>query len=194
MFTKRQLKIGIIKQLTRALIFVTIASIAIYILGGQISKIGQMAKENRTAAAILEQKNQMASEIKADLVSIGDGDKKIEEAFIKTENIIEFINSLEKIALNNGLEQTLKFGNPVPIVEQAAESEENKTADALELMKVEYDIKLRGGVEDFNNYLQDFEKLPYFTGISSIAITASPTTGWEKQTTISIMAQLYITQ
>lgn len=194
MFTKRQLKIELWKQLGRALAFIVISSTVIYILSGQINEISHRAKENRTAVAILEQKSQIATELKSNLDSIGDGDKKIEEAFIKADNIIEFINRLEKIAEVNDLEQTLRFADPISLNEQIPENEKDTAATMLKLLKVEYDINLKGNAQDFNNYLKAFEKLPYFTNISSITATASPTIGWEEQAAISIKAQLYITQ
>lgn len=189
MFTKKQLRIELLKVLGRAMLSVAVALVVIYILSGQIAKIGQTAKENRTAVTILEQKNQVVNELKGDFASIGGGDKKIEDAFIKAENIMEFINKLERTAKSNGLEQILKFGMPVPLTEK---TEESKTAEALELMKVEYDIVLKGNATSFNNYLQEFEKLPYFSNIVSVIINSSPASGWEKEATINIKAQLYL--
>lgn len=191
MFTKRQLAIKLIKTFGRAAAFVIIASTFIYILGGQIAKIGQTAKENRTAVTILGQKSQVTTDIKNYFALIGDGDKKVEEAFVKAENIMEFITKLEKTAKANDLEQNLKFGSPVPMPEQ---TEENKTAEMLKLMKVDYDIGLKGKIAYFNRYLKEFEKLPYFSSITAITINSAPTTGWEKEAVISVKAQLYLRQ
>ena len=191
MFTKKQLRIELIKVLGRALISVVLAAIGIYIFSGQIAKIGQTAKENRTAVAILEQNNQVANELKNDFVLIGGGDEKIEDAFIKAENIVEFINKLERIAKDNNLEQTLRFGMPAMLME---ETEGNEAAKALKLMKVEYNIALKGNATSFNNYLQKFEELPYFSNIISITMNSNPANGWEKEATINVRAQLYLRQ
>jgi len=139
----------------------------------------------------LEQKNQVANELKNDFVLIGGGDEKIEDAFIKAENIVEFINKLERIAKDNNLEQTLRFGMPAMLME---ETEGNEAAKALKLMKVEYNIALKGNATSFNNYLQEFEELPYFSNIISITMNSNPANGWEKEATINVRAQLYLRQ
>lgn len=195
MFTRKQLKIELVKHLIKVLAFVVISSAAIYIFSGQIAKIGQAAKQNRTAVSILEKKNELAAELKNDLLMIGDGDKKVREAFIKADDIVGFVNNLEEIAKNNSFEQTLKFGNPIPdLNDQNLTKGENEIPKAFKLLKVEYDIALKGNVQAFSHYLEEFEKLPYFTNISSIVITSSPVSGTEEQSSISVKAQLYITQ
>jgi len=191
MFTKKQLRIELIKIFSRALLFIALAAIGIYIFSGQIAEIGQTAKDNRTAIAILEQKNQVGNNLKNDFASIGDGDKKIEEAFIKAENIVEFITKLEHIAKNNNLEQNIKFGMPTLLTEK---TENGKTTEAPKLMKVEYNTILKGNAASFNNYLQEFEKLPYFFNVLSITMNSNPASGWEKEATINIRARLYLRQ
>lgn len=189
MFTKKQLIIELINILGRALLSVALAAVGIYIFSGQIAKIGQAARENRTAVAILAQKNQVANDLKNEFALIGGGDKVIEDAFIKAENIVEFIDKLERIAKNNNLEQNLRFGIPVPL---AKKTEKSGTVKTLELMRVEYDMILKGNAASFNDYLQEFEKLPYFSNIVSITVNSNPASGWEKESTINIRAQLYL--
>ncbi len=195
MFTKKQLKIELTKQLAKALVFIIVVFVAIYAFSGKIAKIGQTAKQNRTAIVILGNKKESATQLKNDLIMIGNGDEKIEEAFIKVENIVSFVNQLEKIAQTNHLEQTLRFGNPVPLPnDQTLNEGENNTPKTFKLSKIEYDISLGGGSLAFNRYLEEFEKLPYFTNISSITVLSSPTPSLEGQSSISIKAQLYVTQ
>lgn len=194
MFTRKQLKMELVKHLIKALVFIIISAIAIYMFSGQIAKIGQAAKQNRTAISILEKKNELAAELKNDLLMIGDGDKKVREAFIKADDIVKFVNNLEEIAKNNSFEQTLKFGNPIPDLNEQVPEEGNEIPKTFKLLKVEYDIALKGNFQDFDRYLEEFEKLPYFTDISSIVIMSSPVSGAEEQSSISVKAQLYITQ
>ena len=192
MFTKRQLTTQLLEILGRAFLAVVVAMVAIYFLSGQISAIGSTARENRTAVTILENKNQVANDLKNGFASIGDGDKKVEEAFIKAENIVEFINKLEDIAKNAGLEQSLRFYTPGPLQPPTEGTEENKPADELKLMEVDYDINLKGSAASLVKYLEEFEKLPYFSKVVSINLNSSPALGWEKDATISVKAQLYL--
>ncbi len=194
MFTKRQLTIELAEVLGRALLAVVVASVVIYLISGRITTIGETAKENRTAVTILEAKNQVGNDLKNNFASIGDGDKKVEGAFIRAENIIEFINKIEKIANENKLEQNLRFGTPVPLQTSTEETDTDKPSEDLKLMQVNYNIDLKGDITSFNKYLEEFEKLPYFSSITSITIVSNPASGWEKDANISIRAQLYLRQ
>ena len=165
MFTKRQLTIELIEVLGRALFAVVIASVVIYLVSGRVTTIGETAKENRTAVTILEAKNQVGNDLKNNFASIGDGDKKVEGAFVKAENILEFINKLEAIARDVNLEQVLKFYAPMPLQTSEEETEESKSAEELKLMSVEYDINLKGDAASLVKYLEEFEKLPYFSKV-----------------------------
>src|SRR3989344_6504015 len=129
MFTKRQLTIDLTETLGRVLLAVITASAVIYLLSGRIAAIGQTAKENRTAVTILEGRSQVGNDLKNNFASIGDGDKKVEGAFVKAENILEFINKLEGIAKDANLEQGLKFYAPIPLQTPEVESEESKSAE-----------------------------------------------------------------
>ena len=159
MFGKKQLKIEIIKRLGGALIFLIIILAAIYVLSEQIVRISRDITQNRTAITILENKGQIAAELKSNFAAIGDGDKKIEEAFIEAGDIVKFINELESIAKENKLEQSLRFGTPVSL---GTTTTPDETSKALELTKVNYTINLQGDVASFNQYLQELEKASYF--------------------------------
>lgn len=189
MFTKKQLIIELIKILGRAVLSVIVAAVVIYLLSGQITGIGQTAKENRTAVAILDQKNLATNNLKSDLALVGNGDEKIEEAFIKAENIVTFIDKLEKTAEDNGFEQILRFEIPVSIVDETGKDDVSKM---LDLMKVDYSITLKGDAASFNEYLEEFEKLPYFSNIVSLTADYPSLSGWDKEATILIRAELYL--
>ena len=194
MFTKRQLTIDLTETLGRVLLAVITASAVIYLLSGRIAAIGQTAKENRTAVTILEGRSQVGNDLKNNFASIGDGDKKVEGAFVEAENITEFINKLENIARDVGLEQNLKFYALTPLQTSLEKTGENKPAEELKLMSVDYNINLKGDAASFARYIGEFEKLPYFSKITSVTINSSPAVGWEKEAAISISARLYLRQ
>lgn len=192
MFGKKQLKLGIIKRLGGALIFLIMVLGANYILSGRIVKISHDATENRTAITILENKGRVAEELGNNFIAIGDGDKKIGEAFIEAGDIAKFIDKLESIAKTNKLEQDLRFGTPIPL---KAATTTDESAKALNLTKVDYTIELQGDVTSINKYLKELEKVPYFSSTTSITIVSlSTATNWKKVASASIEAQLYLKQ
>lgn len=196
MLGQRKLKIEIIKSLGIALTFLIATLVAIYILSGQIAKVSRDVTQSRTAIIILESKGQVAEELKKNFAAIGDGDKKIEEAFIEARDIGKFIDELESIAKRNELEQNLRFNTPTPLETLLTPDQPVKE---LALTKVAYTISLNGDLVSLNKYLQELEKAPYFSNITSMTIVSLPNaTNWEEvritSATVSIEAQLYLKQ
>jgi len=170
MFNKKQLILTIFKISLKAVIATVIAIIIIVFSSQQISKISNSLKEQRTAAFILEKKTETISQLREDFNLVDEADRKISDAFPPADNILGFVTSLENLASQNGLQQTISFGTP---------------ADS----SIDYNLTLNANIFTLINYLKNFEKLPYFTGISSINLNAP--SGWEGNSTISIRAKVY---
>lgn len=62
----------------------------------------------------------------------------------------------------------------------------------LGLASIDYNIVLNGNVSILASYLKDFEKLPYFSSVSSITLNATPAKGWSDDSSIFIQAKLYV--
>jgi len=169
---------------------IVMASVVIYVLSGQIIKISSAITQNRTAITILESRGLVTEELKNNFSAIGDGDKKIEEAFIEAKDIVRFINELESLADKNKLEQDIRFSTPTPLVGSEAQDESTK---ALNLTRVDYSIDLQGSVASIGKYLEELESIPYFSSVKSITLVSlSTTTNWKNQASVSIEAQLYL--
>jgi len=187
MFTHKQLRIELEKQLAKMLIALLLTAVAIYFFGSQVSQMSKAAKEQRTAVFILEQRNQTSNMLQEGFKLIGEGDKNLENAFIEVENITEFIVALEKLSRTNGTAQVLQFGIPAPfIIPNENEIKEN----GLNILKIEYTIILEGNSKLLVDYLKDFEVLPYFTGASSVN-AASSAKGWQENAKIQLRSILY---
>lgn len=182
MFTKREVTTAIIKILTKAAIVIVIAIVIVSIASRKIAQIGDDLVQKQTAYLILTKQSETTTTLQETFKKIGDGDKQIELALPSPENVVDFVGSLESIASQTSLPQTLKFGNIV--TSPAADSA--KTFSALD-----YTITLAGNSTTLISYLRQLERLPYFTGIADLAIASTTPLGWDSNSLITIQAKLY---
>lgn len=181
MFNKKQLILTILKSSVKAALVIAIAIVVILFSVRQIKKISASLEQKVTLNSIIEQKSETALKLKNDFEVVGDRDKKIEEALIPAENVLEFVGILENLATRHALQQTLRFSSPVPV-----------ESSAMKLSSIGYDVSLSGNIAALTGYLKDFEKLPYFTGISSVNLNTASPQGWNDVSTITIQAKIYV--
>lgn len=160
---------------------IAIAGLASYFLALEISKISDAVVQNRRLATALEKRTEVFSTLARDAQIIGNNDTIVDNAFISSDNILEFISALESLALKNGVTQSFHFETPTPAPISAP----------FPLSTIGYSNNLSINVSSLTNYLKDFEKLPYFTKISSLTITSGDPTGWRGASSVSMRATLY---
>lgn len=183
MFNEKKLLWDIVKSALVAVIAILGAIIFVSILSRQISKISNSVFEKQTVALILEKRTENLFILKQELEQIGNVDARIENAFPAPDSILEFVVVLESLASQRSLTQNIGFGNIVP-------SPINSPYVPLSL--VDYNVSFGGNINILQNYLEDFEKLPFFTGIKTLTFYSSDATGWIGNSQIVIGANLYI--
>ncbi len=177
---KRKVILIILKRFIGAAAAVAASLILIFILSRQIDKIGNSLTEKKNLSFVLERKTEITEKLRRDFNIIGDSGQKIQSALPPDDNILEFVGALESLASQSGLSQSFKFGNPAdfPIIKSG-----------LKISVIDYNISLNGNIFSLINYLKSFEKLPYFSGISSVSLSGS---GWENNSAINIKAKIYV--
>lgn len=183
MFNERQLLARIIKNIIIAVIVVIGAIILVSIVGGQVSKVSSSLFEKQTVAQILEQRSENLLRLKKDLEKVGSADARIENALPTPDTILEFVAVLESLASQRSLSQTFRFGSitPSPI-----------SQPALPISVIDYNLSLNGNISSLQSYLEDFEKLPFFTAIGSFNLSSSDISGWAGNSQITLQAKLYM--
>lgn len=182
MFKEKELFLTIARNLFKAVLSTIIAILVVLFLSGQISKVSGSIVENKKTSFILQNRTEVVSDLRNDLKLIGEKDKKIEEATLSTDNILEFVAVLESLASQNSLQQSLRFSTPVPV------------ANTEGISSIDYYLTLNGNILTLLNYLKNFEKLPYITGISAINFQTLTDKGWEDNSSVSIQGKLYVHQ
>ncbi|KKU82185.1 MAG: hypothetical protein UY07_C0002G0042 [Parcubacteria group bacterium GW2011_GWA1_47_8] len=181
MFTNKNLFILIGRHVLIALVVVGIAGAVVFFFARKIEKISTTVVINRNLATSLEKRTGVFTTLKRDTEIVGTNDTFIEGAFLPADNILAFISTLESLALKNGITQTFNFDSPTPA----------NIDTPLPLLQITYTNNIPSNVFAFSNYLKDFEKLPYFTKIESLNITAQSPTGWSSTSNASFRAILY---
>lgn len=180
MFTTKNLLILIGRHALIAILAVVASLVATGILSQQITRLSSDVQKNRLLASALEKRTELFAAIKRDSDLVGKNDLFIEQAFIPSSNILDFVTTLESLALKNGVVESFNFGNPMPSTISAP----------FPLAMVTYSNSLNGDLKAFSNYLKDFEHLHYFTKIESLSISASDKSGWRNAGTMTFQASI----
>lgn len=182
MFNKKQLLYAIIPHILKAVIAIGIAIILISLFTTRITKIEVTLREKKVMTLALQQRSETISTLRNTFATIGDSDKKILDAFLTTDNVLEFVTAVETIGNQNSMQQSLKFATPeLPLIE----------TPVVTVIPVGYIATTNGTVTTLSNYLRQFETLSYFAGIKSITIATGSPKGWEDSSSITMQGTLY---
>lgn len=179
MFSTKNLFKLIGRQLLISLGFAVFAFIVVFIASDQISKMSKKAIKDRSTATTMSERTALLSSLKYEASIIGSNDKVIKQAFIPSDNILEFIAILESLALKNGLTQTFSFSSPNPAIEETP----------LPVSIINYQNNVSSNIFTFIKYLKEFEQLPYFTKIDSVTIS-SGSADWRTASNITFSASV----
>lgn len=179
MFSKKILikKIGmhVIKALTAILFAIGIISF----FSARIEKVGNSISEKKEIAFVLAKRSETVSRLKKDFAIVGNAEERINAALLSSDNIIPFVTAIETAAREEGISQSIRFGNPIPL-----------SGATVSIARVDFDITLNGDFKALMRYLRRFETLPYLSGIQTISISAP--SGLDKEESVTASAILYV--
>lgn len=181
MFTTKNLLIVIGKNMGIAIAGIVAAYAIIALLNSEILSLTGAVIKNRSLANTLASRTELFTILKRDAEIVGSNDAVIERAFIPSDNILDFVAALESLALKNSVTQNFRFNSPTRATEAAS----------IPLAEISYTSNLSTNILTLTNYLKDFERLPYFTQIEGLSLTAQDKGGWSGTSQASINAKLY---
>lgn len=181
MFTIKNLLILVWRNVVASLMVVSIAAIIIFYLEKGINTMTNLIVENQKTEVESKKRNELLSTIEQGVRVIGKNDILINNAFVPSNDISEFTNTLDKLGFDNGTLQTYHFETPIP----------SSTSEEPALSSVLYSNNFTVvGMKKVSKYLKDFEELPYFTKIESLTLSSQDATGLSGTTNISLKATL----
>jgi len=179
MFSKKTSTRIIIKNLLRAVAAVCGTLLLAYFTSSQITTTGNSIAEKKAASLFLQKRSRILADLRLELSEVGANDIKLARALPPDDNISEFLSTLKSLADQNSLQSSPRVDPPISLFEKGT----------ISVSGIAYTITLNGTVVTLERYLEGFEALPYFTGISNMSIS-SPS-GWEGNSSISVGATLY---
>lgn len=180
MFNLKNLLILIGRNILISLIAVLVAFFSIVFIKNEIERITNTIILNHKLEASLKNRIELSSKIKQEVQIVGKNDILIENAFIPSNNISDFINILDSTASKNLIIQSYRFETPIP----------STISETFPLSTISYTNDLTTDIKSFSSYLKNYESLPYFTKIESLDISSQDKTGWIGPSNISLKATL----
>lgn len=158
-FSKLSLKYKIIISLC---VFIILAGLSIYfIICPAVNEIKRIGADIKFQMADLEekyQKGQSLKRLKENLKKIDPETIKLKQAFIDSQNALDFITTLEKIAEKNGVNQNINL-----VIEQ-----DKKKKNTEIVQKVPLQLSVNCSFSKCLKHLFDLERLNYYINIKSL--------------------------
>jgi len=176
--------IKIITKVAVCLAIIGIAVTGVYLLSKQIKKVNVTIKEKKEMDFLISNREEVNNRIKADFIKVDPSyEQKINASLPPVYDILPFVDAMDSLAKKYSVKETINFNQPVPATDAPG---------PISLMKIQYNLTLEDlNVDTFNNYLKDFENLPYFASIDSISYLAGSKSGWQENSSINIIGSLY---
>lgn len=169
-----------------SIVFVVLIASALIInfFSQQITKISKNIQDEKTTDYIVQNHESINSKIKNEFFKVGDNyETQILASLPNIDNVLPFVDATESIAKKNNVTQTLNFINPAATT----------NTDPLNISGITFTLTIaNANVVTLANYLNDFEKLPYFAGITSLSIVSQNTNGWSDNSTINLSGKIYV--
>ncbi|MEI6280613.1 MAG: hypothetical protein WCP17_01255 [bacterium] len=181
MFTKKNLLILIGKNALIALLVISFVLIAISFISSQITRMSNAVSLNHRLEAELVEKTELFKIIERDTQVIGTNNKRIENAFVPSDNILEFVNILDSLAIKNTINQAYHFETPII----------SGISAPFPISTIIFSNKFDVNVLTLSKYFKEFDKLPYFTKIDGFTISAQNQLGWQEVSALTFRGTLY---
>jgi len=166
---------------------IIISSLSIYFLRKQINSINATIAEKKEMNYLIANREEVDAKISADFSSVDPQyEKKIADSIPSVYNILSFVDALESLSKKYSFKQTLSFNQPTLASE---------ISGPISLMVINFNVAIDEiNIDGLVNYLNDFEKLPYFVSINSLNYLAQGSNGWKENSSINISGRLYVHQ
>lgn len=185
MFKQHQFISELLRRIVGAALIAVIAATIVTLLTDRIRKIATGLREQKILTLVLEQRNATAATLREQFTQIGTNDEAIKAAFLSTDNVLDFVNALETVALQNSMQSMIKFGTPGTATVGAGE---------FAVVPISYTITANGTVTTLLNYLKQAEALPYFAEVTSLSVSSGAIKGWDDASNILLQGIIHVRQ
>jgi len=177
------IKIGL--DLLIVIVVSTIAWLAVAFFQKKITAISQKIQEKKIISYNLNNRDLNGAKIREEFGRLDQNwQNKVEAGLPYIDDTSPFIDSIDSLGRKYGLTHSINLSAPEILP---------RTDDQLPIDRFTYGIALANG--NFNtliNYLKDFERLQFFAGLKTLAISADGESGLNGQLTANLSGNLYV--
>lgn len=177
MFSKKELIFIIGRHLLKATLVIILGAAVVVFSSGQISNISDSLVEKEALSFILKKGSETTARLQGEFAQVGKGEDMILNALPPVDNILGFVQALERLGQEQPVSQSVRFSGPVPAVEDVYE--------------IAYNVNVEASISDFLEYLQALEALPYFSSVMSLSVQTPSSGSWEESSSIALTAKFY---
>ena len=175
--------IRILRNIAFSLVAILLAIGSIVFLQEKIALSKNAIEENKHLTAILVERNQLIYQLQKDYGVIGGGAQTAKRALLPVDNVSEFIATLQSLALKYSLGQSVNIGTPTV----TGTTFGNPT---VKIVATPWSIMFSANNRITLQYLKELEKVPYFSTIDSIVLSA-PSGGVGASAQVTIQGTLF---
>lgn len=184
MLTKHSLARVLIRNAVMAGGAALIGVLVVVFLSSRIDSVTEDIVAAKRLSTALDARNEALAGLVADIRSTASATERIEAALLPARDILEFVGAVESMAQKHNVTEAIRFDTP---------SETLYAIDRGPIVAIPFSLSVQGNVFTFLAYLNDLERLPYFTRVGTIAVSSPQDGGWENLSTISMQGVLYAT-
>lgn len=169
----------LLKPILKTMIFSVVSLATSLYFASRIKDISDVITEKRAILSLYQNSQEQFAVLKEDFPKISKNIDKVENTIPSSESMLPFISAMENLSGASGVQQSFKFESiaPQPVLDMG-------------LNAVPFNVTLSGNRAQFMAYLSLLEKLPYFTKIESVNMTAAQ--GLDGPSQMNLRGVLYI--
>lgn len=177
------------KTFILSLSFLIITGVLIYFAVNQTSKLSSELQKKQNLIYMANQQTQNGTELLRKWNAVSGNLEKVSNTLPPSNDLLGFLGTLEKIAAESGVTQSVKL-NTQATANQKPVNLPGTTAVGKG-SEVPFTVELKGQFPQFVNYLNLLSEAPYFTSVTTVAITGSSNINDEAQATFGMKVYTY---
>lgn len=176
MFRNKELIYQISMMALKAGIAVVIAVICVNYFQDKIVEITSSLRTQKRAAFALQRRSETVRQLQNEFKNVGPVEAYLAAASPEADSVVDFKAALESLAGRQSLPSTVDFSLP-----------------SYDQTTIDYVVSLSTGAASLTQYLKNFEKIPYLTGIKGVSINSNQDSSWENASRIILSGRLFTT-
>lgn len=170
-----------LKNILISFCVVVISFFIVIFISKKITTITSNVNINKKLQNTLQERSTLLGKLKSDMAIVDDNDKYIQNAFPSSDNISDFVSTIESTAFKNAVSDSIHFSTPA----------KSEITSPFQVDTIDFNNSLSGNLSIIIGYMKEFEALPYFVKMNSLNISSQDAMGIVGDSSSTYGATLY---